>query len=158
MDLKELAFSGILAAIAFRVFAQKTTQNSGKLVESAPETDEFAPADGVKGRDPNVSCAVPPPQMLSTSLLPANAEAMSDADFVGITPDKLQNVNLLSAGWSLGRDTQSSSMRNPSHDLRSEPVNPQTLTLENNSFLNSTITHPEFQRAFEPEPVADSEM
>lgn len=169
MGLEDLAVVAIAAAVGMHYFSDKTTKNAGKLMKK-PEVaapmgaaadgadDAYAPVKDIKGRDADVTCSVPPPQMLSTSLLPAKADAMKDSDFVGITPEKLEKINFLSAGWALGRDTQSNTMRNPSHDLRSEPANPHTLNLKNNSFLNSTITHPEFARSFEPDPVTESEL
>ena len=88
--------------------------------------------------------------MISTSLLPADTQAMDDADFMTITPDKLQSINFLNAGWALGRDTTSNTMRNASYDLRSEPPNPKILNMENNSFSNTTIDY-QPRRSFEPE-------
>ena len=171
MGVEDLAVLGLAAAVGMHYFSKTTTKNAGKLVKKAEvdavvdKTDlpdggaeYYAPVEDIKGRDANVTCSVPPPQMLSTSLLPAKAEAMTDADFNGITPEKLEKINFLSAAWALGRDTQSNTMRNASHDLRSEPVNPHSLNLKNNSFLNSTITHPEFMRSFEPDPVSESDM
>tara|TARA_B110000259_G_C13683694_1_gene269376 strand:- start:204 stop:458 length:255 start_codon:yes stop_codon:yes gene_type:complete len=67
-----------------------------------------------------------------------------------ITPDKLQSINFLNAGWALGRDTTTSTMRNASYDLRSEPPNPKILNMENNSFSNTTIDY-QAKRSFEPE-------
>lgn len=151
MKLEDIALLSIVGFVAFKFLdGRRVMSNSGAL-ETLPASDQtdFAPVTGIKGRDPNVSCAIEPPQMLSTSLLPADNQPMSDADFVGITPEKLQQVNFLSSGWALGRDTQTNTLRNPSYDLRSEPLNPQTLNLTNNSFLNSTIGQPEYQRAFE---------
>eukprot|EP00965_Chrysotila_dentata_P248389 6208294-Pleurochrysis_carterae.AAC.3 len=94
---------------------------------------------------------------LATSLLPQNKAKLDDVDFVGITPDDtLKQVNFLSAGWQIGRDTKTTSLRNPSYDLRSEPANPRTLTPENNLFLNSTIGF-DSRRTFEPTPAFEVE-
>lgn len=114
------------------------------------EDKQYADADGIKSRNPDDVCQVKPPEMLSTSLLPSDNDALDDSDFMTISPDKLQSINFLNAGWSLGRDTTSNTMRNASYDLRSELPNPKILNLENNSFANSTI---EFmpRRSFEPE-------
>ena len=97
-------------------------------------------------------CQVKPPEMISTSLLPSQNDAMDDSDFMTISPDKLQNINFLNAGWALGRDTTSNTMRNVSYDLRSELPNPKILNLENNSFANTTIDFMP-KRSFEPENV-----
>ena len=167
MKAEQLALMGLLGIAALKVIGSNTVHNEGTLSTEAEATlgstegSTFAPVQGIDGRDPNVACGVPPPQMISTSLLPADTEGLGEADFVGITPEKLTEVNLLSSGWALGRDTQQNTLRNPTHDLRSEPANPQTLNLQNNSFLNTTITHQEFFREFEPErvaPQADTEV
>eukprot|EP00965_Chrysotila_dentata_P225491 6194796-Pleurochrysis_carterae.AAC.1 len=95
--------------------------------------------------------------MLSTSLLPASNDHMTDDDFVMITPEKLQNINFLNSGWALGRDTTTNTMRNASYDLRSELPNPKLLNLENNSFANSTIGFLQ-RRSFEPENMSGGDM
>lgn len=120
-------------------------------VAASDEHDElYSDASGVKDRDPAEVCQVKPPEMISTSLLPSQTDALSDSDFMTISPDKLKNINFLHAGWSLGRDTTTNTMKNASHDLRSEPPNPKILNLENNSFSNTTIDY-QPRRAFEPE-------
>lgn len=116
-----------------------------------PEQDKlYADADGIQSRSPDDVCQVKPPEMISTSLLPSQNDAMDDSDFMTISPEKLQSINFLNAGWSLGRDTTSNTMRNASYDLRSELPNPKLLNLENNSFANSTIDFMP-KRSFEPE-------
>lgn len=154
MKLEEVLIGLAVGVAAFKVLdGKRVVKNSGELSVVAAQAGreaQLAPVADMPSRDPNVSsCAMEPPQMLSTSLLPADNQPMSDADFVGITPEKLQQVNFLSTGWALGRDTQSNTLRNPSYDLRSEPINPQTLSLNNNSFLNSTIGFPDVKRPFE---------
>ena len=160
MKVEDVALLGIVGFATFKFLDSKRAMtNTGALEVTAANSmaeSQLAPVSGIPGRDPNVSCAIEPPQMLSTSLLPADNQPMSDADFVGITPEKLQQVNFLSSGWALGRDTQTNTLRNPSYDLRSEPVNPQTLNPANNSFLNSTIGHLEFQRPFEIDAMTAS--
>lgn len=156
MKLEELALFSVIGYAAFRFLDSKREMANegelqGKPIVAAASGKEagLAPVSGIDGRDPNVSCAIKPPEMLSTSLLPAENQPMTDSDFVGITPEKLQAVNFLSSGWALGRDTQTNTLRNPSYDLRSEPVNPQSLTLSNNSFSNTTIAPQQYSRQFE---------
>ena len=155
MKLEELAVLAIVGYGAFKlVDNHRQMSNEGELqrapvVAASADADNYARVDGMKSRDPNVSCAVEPPQMLSTSLLPSDNQPMTDSDFVGITPEKLTQVNFLASGWALGRDTQTNTLRNPSYDLRSEPTNPQTLTLGNNSFNNTTIGAQDYRRNFE---------
>ena len=153
-----------LVALAFLKLTNPGVKNSGVLdmgpkpMTESVDTGEdniYADAEGVKTRSPDDVCKVSPPEMISTSLLPSDNAAMSDSDFMTITPDKLQSINFLNAGWSLGRDTTSNTMRNASYDLRSELPNPKILNMDNNSFSNTTI---DFQprRSFEPELPSDT--
>tara|TARA_Y100001936_G_C16078279_1_gene675689 strand:+ start:1610 stop:2131 length:522 start_codon:yes stop_codon:yes gene_type:complete len=152
-----------LVALVFLKLANPGVKNSGPL-DMGPEAtqepvgtglmkytdDIYADAEGVKSRNPDDVCKVSPPEMISTSLLPSDNAAMTDSDFMTISPEKLQSINFLNAGWSLGRDTTSNTMRNASYDLRSELPNPKILNMENNSFSNTTIDHLA-RRSFEPE-------
>lgn len=161
MNVGELAAAGLFGYL-FYSMATMRVKNEGELYmddgdsgEVMPSTsDEKSPlygdATGIESRSPDDVCQVKPPEMLSTSLLPAAGEKMEDGDFVAITPDKLDQINFLNAGWALGRDTQTNTMRNASYDLRSEPANPKLLNLENNSFSNTTIDY-QFKRSFEPD-------
>ena len=152
-------FGAGLVAYMFYSLANQGVKNSGPLDMGSAETPQpvsekdeevYADAEGIASRDPDDVCQVKPPEMISTSLLPADTQAMDDADFMTITPDKLQSINFLNAGWALGRDTTSNTMRNASYDLRSEPPNPKILNMENNSFSNTTIDY-QPRRSFEPE-------
>jgi len=58
------------------------------------------------------------------------------------SPDKyLENIQVLDAKWSIGRDTKATSMRNVSLDIRDAPHVKKTLTPANNAFMNSSISH-----------------
>lgn len=154
--------AGLVGFIFFQV-ARTRVKNSGTLAPepvleavgpSATDVDyAAADASNIKDRTLGDGNAMASPDMLSTSLLPATNKHMGDDDFVGITPDKLATINFLDSGWALGRDTRQNTMRNASYDLRSEMPNPRLLTLENNSFLNSTIDFDGQRRAFEPEKI-----
>lgn len=157
----ELVGAGLVAYMFFNL-TNPGVKNSGVLDMGnedpqpigAQEEDVldkiYADADGVQSRNPDDVCQVKPPEMISTSLLPSENESMDDSDFMAISPDKLQSINFLNAGWSLGRDTTTNTMRNVSYDLRSELPNPKILNLENNSFANTTIDYMP-KRSFEPE-------
>ena len=149
-----------LVAYMFLALTNQSVKNSGILDmggDSGPEGTGnealYASAEGVKSRSADDVCQVKPPEMISTSLLPSDNSAMEDSDFMAITPDKLQSINFLDAGWSLGRDTTANTMRNASYDLRSELPNPKILNMENNSFANTTIDFMP-RRSFEPEAPA----
>ena len=73
-----------------------------------------------------------------------NAEELLPKDpynqWAAVNPDgqgDLQNRNFLSAGYHVGIDTQGSSLRNPSYDLRPAPSNPLTVV---SPWGQSTIT------------------
>lgn len=158
----ELVGAGLVAYMFFNL-TNPGVKNSGVLDmgnEGGPQpvadplnTGEdhiYADAEGIQSRDPEDVCQVKPPEMISTSLLPSDNEAMDDSDFMTISSDKLQSINFLNAGWALGRDTTSNTMRNASYDLRSELPNPKLLNVDNNSFANTTIDFMP-KRSFEPE-------
>lgn len=141
MKLEEILLAGAIGYLAFRFLdKRRLMSNKGSLeVVPADNGSGFASADGITSRNANVSCQIEPPQMISTALLPAENQPFADSDFQGLTPEKLENVNFVNSAWALGRDTVQNTMRNASHDLRSEPQNPTTLDLENNSWNNTTI-------------------
>ena len=161
-------FGAGLVAYMFYSLTNTGVKNSGSLdttgSEPMPISDPgnnkegilYADADSIKSRSPDDICQVKPPEMISTTLLPANNDALDDNDFMAITPDKLGSINFLNAGWSLGRDTTSNTMRNASYDIRSEPPNPKILNMENNSFANTTIDY-QPRRSFEPD-LASGEL
>jgi hypothetical protein len=163
-NMTELLAAGMVGFLFYSIASRGVhVKNSGLLEQEsgsaeqasgAPQAmsvgEEYGPAGDIKGRQVDDVCQVNPPEMLSTSLLPATDAAMDDGDFVGITPQALEKINFLDAGWALGRDTQTNTMRNASYDLRSEPPNPRLLNLENNTFMNTTIDYMK-KRSFEPE-------
>lgn len=153
MQITEIA-AATLIGVLFYNLSTMSVKNSGTMAstpEPILEDDSlYSNATDIKSRSPDDVCQVKPPEMISTSLLPAQNDKLIDDDFVAIQPDKLNNINFLNAGWSLGRDTTTTTMRNASYDLRSELPNPKILTLENNSFSNTTIDFMP-KRSFEPE-------
>ena len=162
-NLSEAAAAGLIGYLFYSMITMRV-KNQGELDlnttgEVEATTAEFlnrekspvyGDASQVKDRTVDDVCQVKPPEMLSTSLLPAANDEMHEEEFVAITPDKLDQINFLNSGWALGRDTQTNTMRNASYDLRSEPANPKLLNLENNSFSNTTIDY-QPKRSFEPE-------
>ena len=91
-----------------------------------------APNDGpAVFRDP-----FPQDRTSPEELLPRHAANTRWAQANPAGQGDLQNVNLLSAGYHIGVNTQGQSLRNASHDLRSEPKNPR---LKVSIWSNSTI-------------------
>jgi hypothetical protein len=77
----------------------------------------------------------PRDQLTPAELLPYNQDTIY-AQQNPMGPGSLKAKNFLSAGSLIGVNTTSSSLRNASHDLRSEPPNPQVPV---SIFLQSTI-------------------
>lgn len=88
----------------------------------------------------------PKDQLTASDLLPADTHSRWNQ----VNPEgsgDLSNKNFLSAGYLSGIDTQGSSLRNASFDIRGDPEpNPQVAV---SPFLNSTITPDKFHRPFE---------
>lgn len=84
----------------------------------------------------------PRDRLTSDQLLPKDAANAKWAQANPAGQGDVANVNLLSAGYHYGIDTQGSSLRNANLQLRSDPPCPQTIV---SPFLNSTIT-PDFSR------------
>ena len=75
-------------------------------------------------------------RLTAEDLLPKDAANSKWAQMNPAGQGDVQGVNFLSAAWQAGVDTQGSSLRNSSWDLRSEPPNPQVAV---SPWQNSTI-------------------
>lgn len=91
----------------------------------APSTDSAAPA------------CYPRDRLTAEDLLPKDAANSKWAQMNPAGQGDAAGINYLSAAWQVGVDTQGSSLRNASWDLRSEPPNPQ---IPVSPFMNTTIT------------------
>ena len=78
----------------------------------------------------------PRDRLTAEDLLPKDAANSKWAQMNPAGQGDVQGVNFLSAAWQAGVDTQGSSLRNSSWDLRSEPPNPQIVV---SPWQNSTI-------------------
>lgn len=79
------------------------------------------PADGAAApKDP-----FPQDRIAPTDLLPKDAANTKWAQVNPAGQGDVQNINFLTAGHHVGVNTQGQSLRNASHDLRSEPSNPR---------------------------------
>jgi hypothetical protein len=102
----------------------------GDYRPSDPTGNEvFNPVDGGEAPVPASAC-FPRDRLSAEDLLPKDAANSRWAQSAGGSSGSLDNVNLLSAGYWIGRDTVSNTLRNPNLQLRSEPPNPviQNLT------------------------------
>ena len=93
------------------------------------------PAAGAEGGLDAPSC-YPRDRLTAEDLLPKDAANSKWAQMNPAGQGDVQGVNFLSAAWQAGVDTQGSSLRNSSWDLRSEPPNPQVAV---SPWQNSTI-------------------
>jgi hypothetical protein len=94
--------------------------------------------DGAK----DLKDAFPQDRISPEELLPRNAANSKWAQVNPAGQGSVADQNFLTAGHHLGVDTQGSSLRNASHDLRAEPVNPRYKV----SIWNSSSIEPDMHR------------
>ena len=74
-------------------------------------------------------------------LLPKDAANLKWSQVNPAGQGDLKDVNLLSAGHHIGVNTQGQSLRNASHDLRSEPSNPRyKVSIWNNATIDTDLS------------------
>jgi hypothetical protein len=93
--------------------------------------------------DPTLNCQQRD-QLTAQDLLPKDTTSTLWAQQYPTGQGNLQEKNFLQSGSFVGINTVGSSLRNASHDLRSEPPNPQVLV---SPWLNTTIT-PDVSRRY----------
>lgn len=71
--------------------------------------------------------AFPNDTLVPSDLLPKNATNTEWAQMNPAGQGDVTDQNFLTAGYLLGYNTQGSSLRNSSHDLRAEPANPRKM-------------------------------
>ena len=96
-------------------------------VENAAENAEFAPSDYVSGK-----LAAYATKKSDEGLLPVEEKDW----FEDVTPTKIKNRHLINIYRPVGVNTISTSLKNPSLDIRGAPANPKTVV---SPFLNSSI-------------------
>ena len=96
-------------------------------VENAAENDEFSPADYVSDK-----LAAYTAKKTDEGLLPVEEKDW----FEDVTPTKIKNRHLINIYRPVGVNTISTSLKNPSLDIRGAPANPKTVV---SPFLNSSI-------------------
>jgi len=88
------------------------------------------------------ACAQNAPTFVATSLLPKPTVPGQDSWNISAPQNILANQNFLSSTEQLGVDTVLSSLRNPSHDIRSTIANPINIV---SPWMNTTI-NPDLER------------
>jgi hypothetical protein len=96
-------------------------------VENAAENSEFGPADYVSDK-----LATYTARKTDEGLLPVEEKDW----FEDVTPTKIKNRHLINIYRPVGVNTISTSLKNPSLDIRGAPANPKTVV---SPFLNSSI-------------------
>lgn len=96
-------------------------------VENAAENAEFSPSDFVSGK-----LAAYATKKTDEGLLPVEEKDW----FEDVTPTKIKNRHLINISRPVGVNTISTSLKNPSLDIRGAPANPKTVV---SPFLNSSI-------------------
>ena len=95
--------------------------------ENAAENAEFSPADYVSDK-----LAAYANKKVDEGLLPVEEKDW----FEDVTPTKIKNRHLINIYRPVGVNTISTSLKNPSLDIRGAPANPKTVI---SPFLNSSI-------------------
>jgi hypothetical protein len=96
-------------------------------VENAAENSEFGPADYVSDKLASYAS-----NKTDEGLLPVEEKDW----FEDVTPTKIKNRHLINIYRPVGVNTISTSLKNPSLDIRGAPANPKTVV---SPFLNSSI-------------------
>lgn len=96
-------------------------------VENATENREFSPVDDVSDK-----LAAYVPKKTDEGLLPVEEKDW----FEDVTPTRIKNRHLINIYRPVGVNTISTSLKNPSLDIRGNPANPKTVV---SPFLNSSI-------------------
>ncbi len=99
----------------------------GGNVDNAAENSEFGPADYVSEKLASYAA-----QKTDEGLLPVEEKDW----FEDVTPTKIKNRHLINIYRPVGVNTISTSLKNPSLDIRGAPANPKTVV---SPFLNSSI-------------------
>jgi hypothetical protein len=96
-------------------------------VDNATENREFSPNDDVSDK-----LAAYIPKKTDEGLLPVEEKDW----FEDVTPTRIKNRHLINIYRPVGVNTISTSLKNPSLDIRGNPANPKTVV---SPFLNSSI-------------------
>ncbi len=125
---------------------QKAYSNTGG--NPSPSEDVATSGNEVYSsiNDPSNLSGMPPCNQNPADLLPGDA----NSQWAELNPSgkgELANINLLKAGYQIGIDTVSSSLRNANLQLRSEYPNPQIPGVS--IWNNSTISHDALRPSFE---------
>jgi hypothetical protein len=156
----KIALGLLVVYIIFRVFFSKRRRQGRRAVpptwvtqvpvetyeDWAPTSWETIPPNTVTNRpvttlgptSQQLLTATPQPLSQSVSLLPKTSPppAPGATSWAEFAPQSLQGQQLLSPQKYVGVDTQGSTLRNASHDLRRDPPIPRK---DVSPFLNSTI-------------------
>tara|TARA_Y100000389_G_scaffold94672_1_gene91326 strand:- start:3320 stop:3850 length:531 start_codon:yes stop_codon:yes gene_type:complete len=125
-----------------------TEKPTGKVTQKPAGGSDYAEVSQggeSAGRHPFQSCVDQQGSWLSSNLLPKTEQA-DDQDWSVYAPGKIEDKNFLTAGYHLGVDTVSNSLRNANLQLRSEPIIPK---VEISPFMGSTIEGDEQRRRFD---------
>ena len=120
--------------------APSTSASFGSPVAMEPVGNEKY--RGVPGDVSGASPMDPFPQdrVSPEDLLPKDAANSKWAQANPAGQGDLKDMNLLTAGYHMGVNTQGQSLRNASHDLRSEPVNPRyKVSIWNNATIEGDL-------------------
>ena len=137
-------YLGKKGAVGSESNASMQPQYQSQAVQPAQplgENSDFASAAGIATSMPGLPSSCSKPQISNPAeLLPKD----TNSQWAALNPSgkgELSNINLLKAGYHIGINTISQSMRNPNLQLRSEPPNPR----QNVSIWNQSTIESDFQ-------------
>lgn len=131
MDTSKLIKILLIVLALFVVYKVATSKRTERF-DAVFEPEHFEEEEGFTALDANETLPPgwaptqralpsPPPMSTAAQLLPKPKEPQAD-DFSEFAPKALQGVNLLDASQFIGIDTQGSSLKFSSWDLRGYPV------------------------------------
>lgn len=133
---------------------KKAVKPADALLPASAGESKLAPISGIRSRTPLSACGMPQGVGISTRLLPPkDGEKFSDAEFLALDPHGIQSKNFLNATSRIGHPSNTSS-RLKNHQLRSDPIVPRTITVNNTPFMVSPHGMHELERPFEMQTIS----
>jgi hypothetical protein len=126
-----IAAAGVLALLIaqYSKKAENFAAPATHVDQPPPAAEPRSPHYGPEASGAPTRAAAPEPspaaRITAEDLLPKDAANSAWAQANPAGQGDVQGRNFLSAGFHLGTNTQGSSLRNASHDLRSTPPNPR---------------------------------
>lgn len=175
LNFTDVASIGLTAAFVYGLAQMAPLQNEGALADVRGETSlmsgggsadpmgivtgALAPVTGIRSRTPLAACGMPQGVGISSRLLPpTDADTFDSSEFTKLDAQGLVAKNYLTATSRIGFPTVDTT-RCKNNQLRSDPVVPVTLTVNNVPWGVSGYTGTEkpIERPFEVQTIDSAE-